>query len=215
MIKKSKKKKQFIAQVTVFILISSGISFMLVGTDVYDEIHDSIVEVLCLSCLKLDPKTVVNFTFETADNKAHPDYVLDNLSSGVVFLHFSEDACPGCEIMDPIIKELFSIDFEKKGMFSTHLKYNGRNMTYFYTNIDHATKTRIDPIDTYDVLGLKMLPMFTIITLGYDKGVIKPKLATLYGTLGRDSDEKRMVFLKDSLEDSFRLWSENILGYEK
>lgn len=207
-------KNKFYTQVTLFILVTSALSGMLVGTDVYTEVHDGIVEVLCLSCLKLDPKTTVDFSFETAADAPHPDYVVDNLSKGIIFLHFSEDACPGCDIMLPVVQDLFSVDFEKKSMFSQQVNYASHNISYFYTNIDHATEARIDPFDTYDIRDLNGLPMFTIVTVGYDKGIIKPKYTTLYGTLGEDTDEKRMNVLENVLDDAFVLWEENIPGYE-
>ena len=92
-------KKQQVLQISAAVIVSLALTGMIVGTDVYSEVHDGIVTVLCLSCLKLDPKTSADFTFETANNDAHPSFVLDNLSNNIIFLHFSEDACPGCDIM--------------------------------------------------------------------------------------------------------------------
>ena len=56
--------------------------------------------------------------------------------------------------------------------------------------------------------------MFTIVTLGYYSGIIKPKFVTLYGTLGVDTDEQRTQLLEDIIEDAFTLWDENNPGYE-
>lgn len=215
--KKRIKKKQFFAQIIIFIIIISTLSGMLVSTDVYEEVKDGIVEVLCLSCLKLDPKIstdLADFTFKTAQGTNHPSYVLDNLSSGLVFLHFSEDACSGCDIMYPIVKDMFSVDFEKKSMYSANVTYQSEKIAYFYTNIDHATVKRRASFDTYDVKNLNGLPMFTIVTLGYDQGIIKPKFITLYGTLGEKTDEKRMEVLVNVLTDAKDLWNENRPGYE-
>lgn len=208
------KKQQFYAQITLFILVTSMFSGMLIGTDVYTEVQDGIVEVLCLSCLKLDPKTTKEFTFDTVDNAPHPDYVLDNLSSGIVFLHYSEDACPGCDIMLPVVQNLLSIEFEKKDLVSTKITNMNQQITYFYTNIDHATTERIEPFEIYDVKDVNGLPMFTIVTLGYYSGIIKPKFVTIYGTLGVDTDEKRAQILENIISDAFTLWNENIPGYE-
>jgi hypothetical protein len=206
--------KKFIAQFTIFILINGGLSGMLIGTDVYEEVHNGIVEVLCLSCLKLDPKTTKEFTFDTFNDGAHPDYVFDNLSSGIVFLHYSEDACPGCDIMLPIVQDLLSVEYEKKDLFSKNVKYQDQQINYFYTNIDHATPSRIEPFETYDIQDVNGLPMFTIVTLGYYSGIIKPKFVTLYGTLGVDTDEERMQLLEEIIDDAFTLWNENAPGYE-
>lgn len=207
------KKQRLYAQITLFIVVTAIFSGMLIGTEVYTDIKDGIVEVLCLSCLKLDPKTTRDFTFNTVNNEPHPDYVLDNLSSGIVFLHFSEDACPGCDIMLPIVQNLMSVEFEKTDLIASKVDYNDEQVTYFYTNIDHATPERIVPFKIYDIRHVSGLPMFTIVTLGYDSGVIKPKFVTLYGTLGLDTDEKRMQLLENVIDDSFTLWNENVPGY--
>ncbi len=212
--KKQKRKTQLSVQIILFILVTGSLSGMLITTDVYSDVKNGIVDVLCLSCLKLDPKTTVEFTFDTVDDAAHPSYVLDNLSSGIVFLHFSEDACPGCDIMDPVIKSLLSVDFEKDELFSTQINFKSENLTYYYTNIDHAPSTRAEPFYSYDVRDIKGLPMFTIISLGYDKGIIKPVFATLYGTLGEESNDKRAEILAAAIDDAIALWVENIPGYE-
>lgn len=206
--------KRVTAQITVFILITSGLSGMLIGTDVYEEVQHGIVEVLCLSCLKLDPKTTREFTFDTVNNEPHPEYVLDNLSSGIVFLHYSEDACPGCDIMYPVVQNLLNIQFGKKDVFSTQIEYHNHKITYYYTNIDYATPSRVQPFETYDVQDVNGLPMFTIVTLGYYSGIVKPKFVTLYGTLGVDTDEQRTQLLQDVIDDAFTLWDENNPGYE-
>lgn len=211
---KQLKKQQFYAQIAVLILLTGALSGMLVGTDVYSEVHDGIVEVLCLSCLKLDPKTTNKFIFETADNAAHPSYVSDNLSSGIVFLHYSEDACPGCDIMLPVVQELFALEFEKKDEISTTITYKNLQISYFYTNIDHTTDERSESFKIYDAQDVKGMPMFTIVTLGYYSGIIKPKYVTVYGTLGIDTDEKRTQFFEEMIDDAFTLWNENIPGYE-
>jgi len=210
------KKQQFYGQIALFIIISAIFSGMLIGTNVYTEVQDGIVEVLCLSCLKLDPKTTKEFTFDTVNDATHPSYVLSNLRSGIVFLHFSEDACPGCDIMYPVIKDLLGINFDKDGVYSTQIEYGSQNVSYFYTNIDsqNATSERTDPFETYDIQDVNGLPMFTIITLGYDKGVIKPNFVTLYGTLGVETDEQRLTILENILDDAFTLWNENIPGYQ-
>ena len=208
------KKKVFYAQITVFILIAGAFSGMLVGTDVYENVHDGIVEVLCLSCLKLDPKTSIDFIFEKANDEAHPSFVMDNLSSGIIFLHYSEDACPGCDIMLPVVQNLFSLNFEKKDQVSTTVTYNDKQISYFYTNIDHSTEFRSESFKIYDAQDVKGMPMFTIISLGYYSGIIKPSYVTIYGTLGVDTDEKRTELFENILEDAFTLWDENIPGYE-
>jgi len=207
-------KKQQILQISTALIVSLALAGMLIGTDVYAEVQDGIVTVICLSCLKLDPKTTIDFTFQTANNHTHPSFVLDNITDGIVFLHFSEDACPGCDIMLPIIQDLFSVDYEKEDMFSTILSYDNHNITYFYTNIDHAIQERVNALEIYDQKHIKGLPMFTVVTLGYDKGIIKPYYASIYGTLGLDTNQQREAFLEEILEDGIELYNENRPGYK-
>lgn len=211
-IRQEKKTKLFV-QITLFILVTGSLSGMLIGTEVYSDVQNRIVEVLCLSCLKLDPKTTTDFTFDTVQDAAHPSYVLENLSSGIVFLHFSEDACPGCDIMYPVVKDLLGIDFGKEDLVSTHVTYKSANMTYFYTNIDHAPSFRSEAFFIYDIRNIRGLPMFTIVTLGYDKGIIRPILTSLYGTVGEGTFEKQYQVLADVVHDAMTLWNENIPGY--
>ncbi len=206
-------KKQQNIQISAVIIVSLALTGMLIGTNVYEEVQDGIVTVLCLSCLKLDPKTTVDFTFKTANDQAHPSFVLDNISEGIVFLHFSEDACPGCDIMLPIIQDLFSVDYGKEDMYSTALSYQNTSIAYFYTNIDHATDERADALYIYDQKHIKGLPMFTVVSLGYDKGIIKPYYTSVYGTLGRDNDSDRRAFIETILQDSIDLYDENRPGY--
>jgi len=199
-----------IYQISATILIAGCFVGLTVGTDVYHLVEESIVNTLCLSCLKLDVKTDTTFTFQTANGKPHPDFIIENLTTGVVFLHFSEDACPGCDIMLPVIQNLFSIQFAKTDMVYETLNYSNATVHFFYTNIDHATQERKDLFPIYDKEHLYGLPMFTMITLGKNKEEeIKPYYATLYGTLDRSTDAERTQLLQNMMSESIRLWNEN------
>lgn len=202
-------KKTRIVQVTLTIIIVGSFIGLTVGTDVYKLVKENIVETLCLSCLKLEFKTNSSFTFDTANGEPNPDFIVGNLTSGVIFLHFSEDACPGCDIMLPVIQNLFSIQFEKKDMVYETLDYENATVHYYYTNIDHATKERIDLFPIYDKEHKFGLPMFAIITLGNDEGEIKPYYATLYGTLDLQTNQQRTQFLQEMMAESIQLWDEN------
>jgi hypothetical protein len=210
-------KHFFITQIVIFFLITGAFGGILVSTDVYHEVEDSIVTVLCLSCLKLDPilKADVEFTFETATGESHPDFILENLSTGIVFLHYSKDACAGCDVMLPTIQDLFSVNYGKEDMFQKQLEINESTIHYYYINIDHTTEEKEITFPIYDKDFIEGLPMFTIVTLFYDHGTIKPYYTSLYGTLGPENDthEKRYNYLTDLINYTIGLWNENLPGY--
>ncbi|MDX1798546.1 MAG: hypothetical protein R3255_07850 [Candidatus Lokiarchaeia archaeon] len=206
-------KKIIIIQLSLLILISGSLSFMVIQTDIYDRIQSSIVEVLCLSCLKLEPKTETDFVFMTANGQPHPNFVLENLTKGVIFLHYSEDACHGCDIMYPIIKDLFNIEFGKEDMVYNITTFENNTIPYYYINLDHTNDLMRNSFNIYDKDNVKGLPMFTIVTLGYDRGIIKPYYTTLYGTLNLDNDEDRFDYLTELLIESIDIYSENSEGY--
>ena len=208
-------KKMLAIQITALLVISSALGGMLFFTDVYDEIHSRIVSVLCLSCIKLEPKTEVDFTFKTADNLPHPDFVLENLTKGPLFLHYSAEACHGCDIMDPIIKQLFDIDFEKDEVVYKTVNLQNSSVVYYYTNVDHDPEHMGDFRHIYELdPGLKSgVPLFVIVTLGYDRGDVKPYYTSIYGTLGLDTDEERLSFLTKLMQESIDIYNQNKDGY--
>jgi hypothetical protein len=206
-------KKLLLIQLSILIIISGSLSFMIVETDIYDRVQSGIVEVLCLSCLKLEPITELEFIFDTADGQSHPDFIIENLTKGVVFLHYSEDACAGCDIMYPIIKELFNIEFGKEDMVYELVKFEDSNIPYYYINLDHTNDIMRNTFPIYDKDNIRGLPMFTIITLGYDKGIIKPYYTTLYGTLNLDNDSDRLDFLRELLRQSNDIYLQNSEGF--
>jgi len=203
--------------IAIKIVALLAVSFVLVGlfvsTSAYEETKARIVEVLCLSCIKLEPKTSQEFTFDTEDNASHPYYVTENLTKGPVFLHYSEDVCAGCEVMFPIVKQLFNIEFGKQDMFSDTVTFGNTNITYIYINLDHTTDALEESFPLYDKDDVGGLPMFTIVTLGYDHGIVRPYYTTLYGTLNVPTDEQRASVLQEILTESLELYSQNGAGY--
>lgn len=206
-------KKFVVAQICAVLLVGGVLGGMFVFTDVYDEVENRIVLVLCLSCLKLEPRIEAAFTFTTVDSAPHPDFVLDNLSKGIIFLHYSEDVCAGCDVMYPVIQDLFDITFTKDEMFFKTVVFNGFNVTHIYINIDHTTSEQRDSRIIYDKDNVGGLPMFTIVTLGYDHGIVKPYYTSLYGTL-KETDQERLLYLTDLLNQSNEVYEQNMKGYE-
>lgn len=209
-------KKFFALQICALLLVSGALSGMFAFTGVYDEVRSGIVLVLCLSCLKLEPKTSADFTFKTVDNAPHPEFILTNLSEGPVFLHYSGDACAGCDVMYPVIKDLFSIEFGKQDMYHTLINFENSTVAYIYVNIHHTIDELRDAQIIYDKDRVGGIPMFTIITLGYDNGKVKPKYTTVYGTLtsyGAFTDEQRLEFLTQLVRESIEMYNQNKEGY--
>ena len=207
-----------ILQVIGIIITILGFFGLIFTTDVYNQVQDEIVEVLCLSCLKLDPTTPeeADFTFYTANDEPHPNFILNNLTTGIIFLHYSKDACSGCDIMLPTIQKLFSADYGKQDMFQKQYQFNGSTIHYYYINIDHTSNQLKQTFPIYDKEHIEGLPMFTIITLFYDHGTVRPCYTSLYGTLGPENDtpEKRYDYLTEFLTYSIGLWIENVPGFD-
>ena len=205
-------KKFLVAQITVILIFAGGLSGMFLSTDIYENVQSRIVNVLCLSCLKLEPKTIVDFVFDTANGKAHPEFLIENLTIGPVFLHFSEDVCHGCEVMHPVIEEFFNISFEKTDSVYEVKKIQNTSIVYFYINIDHTTQDLRNSLYIYDKDNVQGLPMFSLISLGYDKGIVKPYYTSVYGTL-KDTDQERLDFLYSILQEGIEIYEQNIDGF--
>jgi hypothetical protein len=208
--------KKFLAlQITALLLISGTLGGMFAFSNVFQDVRDRIVLVLCLSCIKLEPKTTREYTFKTTNNAPHPDFVLENLTKGPVFLHFSETVCAGCEVMFPIVKDLFHIEFGKQDRFWRTIQFEDQNITYIYSNLDNTSDALQNAFPLYDKDDIGGLPMFVIITLGYDHGTIRPYYTTLYGTLNVNTDTERTALLMELMHESIELYHENKPGYQQ
>jgi len=199
--------------------IQLGLIFLVIGgalysSGVYTAVQDNIVEVLCLSCIKLEPRISENFTFQTMTGVPHPGFIRENLTTGPIFIMYSEDVCPACEEMYPIVKDLFKVEFEKTEIVVDHLTYKGTNVTFFYVNIDHTTDQFRTSRLLYDKDQIDGLPMFTLITLGYDEGTVLPYYTSVYGMLTLPMPEQREAFLANLLEDCIHLYHDNRIGYQ-
>jgi thiol-disulfide isomerase/thioredoxin len=207
-------KKIAAIQLTLVILIAGVGGSMLIYTNVYNDIHDTIVSTLCLSCIKLDPVSRLDFVFETANGENHPEFVLENLTKGPLFIEYRSDVCAACDIMAPIIKEIFHLSFEKEDTLYKLVNYNGTDVNFYHINLDHASKIQKDSFPIYDKDHRQGVPMFVIITVKYDRGIIKPCYTAAYGTLGLDKDEERRDMITDMIEDGIKLYGQNQEGYK-
>jgi hypothetical protein len=133
-----------------------------------------------------------------------------------VFLEYSGDSCAGCVEMYPVIKQLFHVEFGEKEMFYKTITFENYTVTFIYINIHHTTDYLKNSQEVYDKDGAKVVPMFSIVTLGYDNGVIRPYYVTLYGTLiayGYDTSEERIAYLSEILHESIEMYKQNKEGY--
>ena len=206
-------------QVCAIIIISGSLGGMLVYTDIYDDVQSKIVEVLCLSCIKLQPHTSKEFTFKTANKKSHPDFVVNNLkNNGPILIQYGEKACVACDNMIAnVIKPYFNLSFDKTKSFETMVERENTNFMYIYIYIDDGStpEERIDSFYIYDKDRIQGFPMFTIITIEYDHGGdIKPYYTSLYGEFEENQDYKKMYeTFTELLQFSNELYDRNIAGF--
>ncbi|HEC94479.1 MAG TPA: hypothetical protein ENI45_00760 [Thermoplasmatales archaeon] len=207
-------KKLLAVQITLIIVFSSSFGYLLSATDTYEHVQLTIVSVLCLSCIKLEPKTALEFSFETANGEQHPSFVLENLSEGPVLLHYRTDACQACDRMDPMVASLFNLTSLDEDYLLTKSKFNGVNVTLIHINLDHVEKKLRDSFDVYNILGENGgVPMFSLITLGYDRGTVQPAYATGYSFLGKSTPEQGKIVLKQLIDESVNMYIQNHQGY--
>ncbi len=207
-------KKIAAVQLTLVLLIAGAGGSMLLYTDIYDNIHDTIVSTLCLSCIKLDPVSRLDFVFETGNGEDHPEFVLENLTTGILFIEYRSDVCTACDIMAPTIKDIFDLSFEKEDTLYELVNYNGSNVHFYHINLDHASKIQEDSFPTYDKDNRMGVPMFVVITVKYNRGPIDPCYTAAYGTLGLDTEEERRDLITDMVEDGINLYEQNHEGYK-
>ncbi len=217
-------QKMLVAQVALLVLIAVGFGELVFEFSVYeeltsdfgvyDDIHDTIVSTLCLSCIKLDPVSRLDFVFETANGEDHPEFVLENLTKGPLFIEYRSDVCKACDDMAPIIKDIFKLSFEKEETLYELVNYNGSNVHFYHINLDHTSKIQGDSWPIYDKDHVRGVPMFVVITVKYNRGIIEPCYTTVYGTLGLDTDEERRNLVTDMIDDGIGLHEQNHEGYK-
>ena len=205
-------QKMLVAQVALLVLIAVGFG-ELVYCGVYEDIHDTIVSTLCLSCIKLDPISRLEFVF-LENLEDHSEFVLENLTTGILFIEYRSDVCTACDIMAPTIKDIFSLSFEKEDTLYELVNYNGSNVHFYHINLDHATKIQKDSFPIYDKDDRMGVPMFVVITVKYNRGPIDPCYTAVYGTLGLDTEEERRDLITDMIEDGINLYEQNHAGYK-
>jgi len=210
--------KKLIAGIIVLSIISIGIGEMIVEHDTWNLIHGTIVSTLCLSCIKLDPVSRLEFVFETGNGENHPEFILENLTTGIVFLEYRSDVCKACDDMAPIIKEIFNLKFEKEETLYEKIDYQTHHdetiVHFYHINLDHATQEQFNSFYIYDKDQVSGVPMFVVLTVNYDRGTIKPCYTYAYGTLGKETYDERKEMVLSLIEDGLNLYELNSEGYQ-
>ena len=202
--------KKFTAfQITLMIFFSSVFVGMTVSTGVYDNVKDVIVTTLCLSCIKMDPITNFEFTFEKNTDDPNPSFILENLTDGVVFLAFRQDVCEGCDKMEPVLKDLFDVEFEKEELFYQQVDFDGENVHFYHINLDHSSGDIRQSFFIYDQDDIGGVPMFVLVSLGNNSGNIEPYYTAAYATLGLQANEGRKAALKKMITTGINIYLEN------
>jgi hypothetical protein len=181
---------------------------------VYDEVQRKIVEELCLSCIKLKPKTIKEYRFETANGASHPEFILENLSKGPVILDYRITFCPGCEDLENnILSKVFNTSFpnpleddentEIPDLLYIEGEFKNTNVTFIHFNTDDENSLDVPPDgiyaksrNVYDVVGDEGNPMIVFITYGYHHGFIEPYYCTLYEI---ETEEELLELIYESI----------------
>ena len=184
-------------------------------TNVYQEVKSSIVSTLCLSCIKLDPKTTLNFTFETAGGKQHPKFILENLTIGPIFLEYRLDVCSACDAIEPVVKEIFKLNYTKEEDIREEVDFNGTKVVFFHINLDHAPQYKKESFDIYDIRDANGVPMITIVTLNLNRTslTVKPYFFTGYGFWGESKAEDAKPIILKLIRDAINVYNSNKAGY--
>jgi hypothetical protein len=211
--------KMFVAvQITALIVVSSILGGMIVFSDVYYEVQSNIVSVTCLSCIKLQPKTVIEFKFDTYQDKPHPDFVLDNLTEGPVFLAYRTIVCEFCDVMDEVLEDIFEVRYTVEDpIVVKKINFDGTTLTFIHINKDLVSDSLKNSQEVYmqDVFKTSV-PMFTLVTIRYTHGGdVEEYYATAYGVLEKDTFEERKAVLLDIIQNGVDLYKENEPGYQK
>lgn len=188
----------------MILIFAGGFTFLIVGTDVYEDVQQSIVSTVCLSCIKMYPVPTFEFVFETKNGQDHPNFVIDNLSKGPIFLAYRKDVCDGCEIMDPLVEEVFNVDFDLDD-YEDYIDFEGTTIYFRHINVD---RTQGEFKNSFDIYGGAGVPMFVVITLGNNSGIIEPYYRLEYGTLGVHTDYQRKEFLRTMLRESIEYYNQ-------
>lgn len=173
--------KKFFIYALIFIILTSSMVGIFAISETYNYVRDDIVIRTCLSCIGMDPVTRSIWYW---DNNP-PDFIKYNLTKGPVFIGYRTTVCSACDDMDPILEDIFNVEFGPKDTVHELVQLYGNNITFFHFNLNiEKSGPFFNSFSHYDIDNRVAVPMFTIITLNNDSGIIKPYYITAYGKLG-------------------------------
>lgn len=185
--------KKMVAQALAVLVFAGAGTGLLLTTDVYEDIYETIVATTCYSCIKMDPLPNLEYSFETANGEPHPSFILQNLTTAPIFLGYRLDVCAACDIMDPIIQDVFDVSFAMDELAYELVEFHGSSIHFYHINLDHSAGAFKDSFTTYGGMGV---PLFVVVTLDNNNGTIEPTYAIAEGTLGLPTEEGRKLFLE-------------------
>lgn len=200
--------KQFLSIILVvgFLIIGSTAGLYLVLKE--------LMGAPCLGCLGLYPNVDLEFGFDTVENREHPDFILEALKDGPVFIEFTQndENCPPCARMRPYIEDLEE-DYNENVVFYI-ININEKEITKMFKNdkdINSISDSEAHEIfkvyDRGNIVGGGMAtPTFIILTYDQDEnGNIRPSFAVAYGEFVEESAKKTDERLQESLDYSLAL----------
>jgi thiol-disulfide isomerase/thioredoxin len=183
----------------------------------------NLMEAPCLGCLGLYPSFEIEFTFNTVDGKPHPDWILDALDDGPVFIEFTQDDinCPPCARMRPKVHELEDEYSDTVVFFIINVNHN-ENAKFFkdkeeIISVTDSEETKV--YNTYDVenvgKGRPATPTYIIFTFEKDEdGTVKPYFAVGYGEFKEEDAQKTKEELAEILDFAIIRYNHNIKIYQ-
>jgi len=167
--------------ISLIILFSGSLAYVVISSDTYDDVQKKIVETLCLSCIKLKPLYKKEYRFLNDDN--HPDFILENLSNGPVLLDYRITFCPGCNHLEEnILSFVLNYSYPSDELFYFHKEFKNTKLNFIHITTDVFPKGSEyeQSRHVYDFIGDEANPMLVFITYGYNHGFIEPMYLTLY-----------------------------------
>jgi thiol-disulfide isomerase/thioredoxin len=207
--------KQLLAIVLVIGFLVLGIA---PGT--YGWLQD-LLDTPCLGCLGLYPKVELEgsrlpFTFDTEDDQPHPEYVMDALENGTVFIEFTQndEVCPPCARMKPKIKDLEKKYDDRVVFIIININENELRMIHNGSEEKKVLGSEKDSFHVYDTgniaFGSIATPTYFIITWGNNtsQGDIQPYFAVGYGEFVEEDAEKTKKALAKTLDHAIGLYDD-------